>query len=52
MLIGKQVIVILCLPGVYTEYTRECVNTPEGVARGFINTFLSVFCIHTMEGIE
>ena len=46
-----HVIVFLCLLGVYTEYTRECVNTPEVVARGFVNTFPSEFCIYTMEGI-
>ena len=28
--------------GVYTIYMRSCVNKPEGVARGFINTLLSV----------
>ena len=47
-----HVLVILCLPDVYTEYTGECINIPEGVARGFINTFPSEFCIRTMKDIE
>ena len=41
------VVVIPCLPGVYTIYTRYCVNKPEGVARGFISTIPSVNGIHT-----
>ena len=47
-----QVVVIPCLPGVYTIYTRYCANKPEGVARGFINTIPSVNGIHTVVGIE
>ena len=46
------VVVIPCLPGVYTIYTRYCVNKPEGVARGFINTIPSVNGIHTMVCME
>ena len=46
------VVVIPCPPGVYTIYTRYCVNKPEGVARGFINTIPSVNGIHTVVGIE
>ena len=44
---GVHVVVIPCVPGVYTIYTRYCVNKPEGVARGFISTIPSVNGIHT-----
>ena len=52
ILSGDLVVVIPCLPGVYTIYTRYCANKPEGVARGFINTIPSVNGIHTVVGIE
>ena len=30
---------------VYTEYTSECIDKPEGGDQGVINTFTCVFCI-------
>ena len=36
--VKKQVIVISCLTGVYTGYTRWCVDSPKGVVRGPICT--------------
>ena len=30
----------LCVPGVYTEYMSECIDKPEGGARGDYKTYI------------
>ena len=39
----NYVLVIPRPEGVYRKYPQECVDNPEGAARGIINTFLRVF---------